>query len=523
MSSLPSTWTRAARNAGRALVRSTPGFDGWLAGHPKVDRNALIKMDIIQAARDLAVYDLLVQVVLANANTIDSETEAQADNAAENLAIDARINAQLPPGEPPMGEPIWIGGSAGSGMGVAKTPAEMIEAVLEPIRQYLAPGLVANLADRLQPLAIAAAKPAVVREVVREVPAAPVAPPGSLPFAKIVSTATMSQVFGVRGAQAKLPVNLWDAADAPTPDPSYQVDPPVMAQVVTALEHAETVWLAGAAGTGKGALTIEYAARTRRPYVRIGFSRSTETTDLIGQLVPVPGETHGARMVWQDAVFTAAIRRPGTEIVLDELMISPPGTVAIFQTILDERRVTLPTGEVVSFAPGVVVVICDNSAGYGDETGAYAGVQPANAALVDRCGRLVIVDYLPPKIEAAALSQKTGLPFPAALRLAEFAKVVRVAAAKAGGEARPFSLRRLIAFAVATYRDKLTIEVACMATFLSRLPEADRATLRVAFEAHFKADAYLAEMNGETVDDAAVMAPPSQEAEQIEARRAFGS
>jgi MoxR-like ATPase len=168
-----------------------------------------------------------------------------------------------------------------------------------------------------------------------------------------------------------------------------------------------------------------------------------------------------------------------------------------------------------------VVIIADNSAGYGDETGAYAGVQPANAALVDRCGRLVIVDYLPPKLEAAALSQKTGLPFPAALRLAEFAKVVRVAAAKAGGEARPFSLRRLIAFAVATFRDKLTVEVACMATFLSRLPEADRETLRVAFGAHFKVDAYIAEMNGETVDEPATIAPPSQEPEQIEARRVF--
>jgi MoxR-like ATPase len=330
----------------------------------------------------------------------------------------------------------------------------------------------------------------------------------------------MGKLFALKAPQAKMMANIWDAADALTPDPAYQVDVPTMTAAVTAWEHGETLWLVGPMGSGKGTLCREYAARTRRPFVRIGFERSTEVVDLRGQSEPVPGETHGAQMVWVDKVFTASVRRPGTFILLDEITTAPAGTVAWYQTVLDERQITLPTGEIVHFAPGVIVAIADNTAGYGDPTGAYAGTAPANAALIDRCSRMVYVDYLPPAKEALALHKRTGIPFPAAERLAKFAAKVRADQAKAGGEARAFSYRRIVAFALATFRDRIDAPTAWETTAFSRLPDADREALRQAVRIDFKLDDYLAEMNGATVP-AASTAPVSQAAEQVNARDVF--
>jgi MoxR-like ATPase len=230
-------------------------------------------------------------------------------------------------------------------------------------------------------------------------------------------------------------------------------------------------------------------------------------------------------MVWRDRIFTQSIRRPGTVILLDELMIAPPGTAAFFQTVLDDKRLTLPSGEVVPFAQGVVVIVADNSAGYGDETGVYAGVQSANAALVDRCARLIVVDYLSADLEALALHKHTSAPLAACKRLADFAAVVRTAAKAAGGEARPFSIRRLVAFVHAVYRDKLDITRAWQVTALSSRPEADRELLVQAIAAHFDAKAFDRELRGmpDASEPAAVAAPLSQASEQVGARQAFAS
>jgi MoxR-like ATPase len=202
-------------------------------------------------------------------------------------------------------------------------------------------------------------------------------------------------------------------------------------------------------------------------------------------------------MVWRDGVFTRAIRRAGTVILLDELTGSPPGTSMAFQTILDERQLTLPTGEVVNFADGVVVVIADNTSGYGDESGVYAGTQSANGALVDRSARLIPVDYMSALLEAEALERRTGAPQAACIRLAEFAAKTRTIQAQAGSDSRPFSIRRLIAFANATHRDLLTVDEAWSVTTLSRLPETDRESMRQAIKAHFDEKAYARELKGE--------------------------
>jgi MoxR-like ATPase len=550
MFDLSSPWSREARNEARSLVRSQPGWAAWTARHPEVNTSAPSKDEIIQAAADLGVADVLAATIAMTMGVSYDAPAAPADKVwiagpmatgmgaapaapapvlAENVT--QATTRDLATGtlgthtETHVGEKAWKAALAATMPPVVTIPdtiAAAIETAIGPVRNYLAPGLVADLAERIRPIAVEAAKPAVevVREVVREIAAAPVAPAGVRPYATIVGTSTMGKLFALKGAQGKLPVSLWSANEL-TPDPTYQVDVAVMAAVVTAAEHGELVWLAGPMGSGKGSLSREIAARTGREYIRIGFHRATEIIDLQGQFVPVPGDTHGNKMIWQDGVFVASIRRPGMVILLDEPTIAPPGTFAWYQTILDERQVTLPTGEVVHFAPGVIVLIADNTAGFGDETGAYAGTVPANAALVDRAVRVVTVGYLDAKKEALALHKRTGVPFLAAERLAKFAALVRADALKAGGESRSFSYRRLVAFAQATYRDRMSVKDAWECVVLTSRPAPDRETLSTAIGLHFDGETYAREMDGEVIDPAAAPvsgAPISQAPEQVTAR-----
>jgi hypothetical protein len=125
-------------------------------------------------------------------------------------------------------------------------------------------------------------------------------------------------------------------------------------------------------------------------------------------------------------------------------------------------------------------------------------------------------------LEAEALEKRTGAPQAACIRLAEFAHKARTLQAQSGGDARPLSIRRLIAFANATHRDGLAFDEALSTTMLSRLPEADREALRQAVKTHLDESAYKCELSGVIppfpADIAAVVASSPQ---QNAARDAF--
>ena len=256
----------------------------------------------------------------------------------------------------------------------------------------------------LRPIVVAAHKPA--QTIVQAAPV--ILKAGEAAHASRVGASTMKKIFMVGGAKGARPVALWnDPTRLLNPDVGYVMDSASMYAMASALEAGEAVWLAGPAGSGKTTKAQEYAALTGRGFVRIGFNHSAEMIELIGQPEPVPAnENGGVKMVWRDGVFTRAVRRAGTVVLLDELTGAPPGTSMAFQTILDHRYLTLPTGEVVNFADGVVIVIADNTSGYGDESGVYAGTQAANGALVDRAVRLIPVEYMSAMLEAEALQRR---------------------------------------------------------------------------------------------------------------------
>src|SRR6185436_20997731 len=115
----------------------------------------------------------------------------------------------------------------------------------------------------------------------------------------------------------------------------------------------------------------------------------------------------------------------------------------------------------------------------------------ANAALVDRFARLLTMSYMKPDLEAQALANHTGAPRVACDRLVQ---AVSGARSLPGFEGRPMGLRRMIAFVRMVQAD-FTVAEAFDDCFYSRLPDADRETLKQHFRV-FMAPDFVAELNG---------------------------
>jgi MoxR-like ATPase len=168
------------------------------------------------------------------------------------------------------------------------------------------------------------------------------------------------------------------------------------------------------------------------------------------------------------------MRCPGTVILIDELTFAPAGVQAIIQLVADDHRsLTLPTGEVVKAADGVVFCVADNTAGSGDEGGLYAGTNVSNAALVTRFKRMLVIDYLSPQKEAEALSNHTACPMPAARHLADFVAQARRLPALAGVVV---SLRQMVGF-VQCVQDGFSSKDAFVTTISSRMPATEKAAI----------------------------------------------
>jgi MoxR-like ATPase len=475
---------------------------------------------LIRNQGQIAVVDAVIATLndeAAMVDQFDAETDAAkaAKAATFNAEEDARIEA-LMAAERAKPTKVLDAVDVMHGMFDAAGEAETLaNSVLDPLRPFLSPVILGQVSTALTPIVARAVKPVEIERVVTVTldehgnPVAPVEP--AYVVAKVTGKTTLGAIFGVpaRNRYAKIAVKLWDAADALLKDPFYVVNPSTMASFITMAERSRAVWLAGPAGTGKSAMPQEYAARTRRPFVAIAFQRAVEPVDLIGSYV-LDGK---GGMVWRDGVLTRAIRRPGTVILLDEITMAPAGLLAIIQTLLSSRVLTIhATGERVEVAEGVVFAVADNTSGFGDETGIYAGTMQANGALVDRMSYLIPVDYLPADLEAQALCNHTGAPKPACERVVAF---VHSARKLSGFETFPLSLRRMIAF-VEGALDGLPVEDVFNLVCLTRLPNAEREALRQHFSATFVIPAFEAEMAGNPLP-----AAPSSEPAQAAAREAF--
>jgi|GEM_PF-5895079 len=238
-------------------------------------------------------------------------------------------------------------------------------------------------------------------------------------------------------------MDVYDAPDAPKVDPDY-LWPAATPAILSQMARGRTVFLTGPAGTGKTSFAKQVAANWQRPFVRISCDDQTEASTLVGMTVP-----DGASGVkWQDGQLAAAIRRPGTVILIDEPSVARPGALFVLQAVLDDdRRLHVAeTGEVIQVARGVVFILADNTNGTGDTTGAYESTRRLNRAFLDRASITVQLDYLTVDLEAKALMAKTGCTAKIAAALAKFAATTR-AKADGGHVSHGIGVRRLFALA----------------------------------------------------------------------------
>ncbi|UUJ74480.1 CobS subunit of cobaltochelatase [Microcystis phage Mae-Yong1326-1] len=445
----------ALRNAGRA---------DECAGVSDLSRD-----NLIHAARSLGLDPAAIADVANAAQPAPAAGEAEGDAPASPVAP-----VVLPAAGPDVTET--------TDETIKHGPAPDPEAVDETVRAVMAPlgqGDAAAFRDQLTGIVRRAlAGPAtVIRTVTRvervEVPVASLAPlaSGALPYAVQTGAVRCGDLFGDNAArwEADTRVALWDAhGAAPAVDADFHWSGKTLPHVLSAWAERRPVWVWGPAGGGKTSMIQQLAARLGRPYVRISCTATTEAAELVGMTVPAAGG--GTK--WQDGQLTAAIRRPGTVILVDEPSVARAGALFVLQAVLDSGELHVAeTGEVVRVAPGIVWAFCDNTNGTGDASGQYEDTGRVNRATLDRMFCTVLVDYLPAKDEAAVLAAKARVPLALARLLVDFATATRRAAGAALTEG--LGLRRLLALA-ALLRRGAPLSEAWETTIAEGQPAANR-------------------------------------------------
>lgn len=435
----------AARQALRDALRAHPGIDAAIRentakGLIRPDKARINDMAMGELLTLCAVLGLNPQEIVSASLAAPRPIEAPAPVPAVPATPVASSVPQDSEDEAPMFDE------------AARLSADAL-APLDAYRGMLHPSMIAELEERVSSLATLAAKPAQVVHVpvpapqgatgaVVPFPVAPVARPVHKPRVTRQEVAGRAFGIGARGRFATLNVGIWDAPDAPPVDAGYVWDTALLADMVTTIEHGESLWLFGPKGTGKTTAFEQYAARTGRPFVRIGCRPDMESVELVGM-----NAIQGGTTVFKPGTLTRAVQRPGTLILIDEPTLATR-IHALLQTALDFRFLTVheDEGEVVRLADGVVIVAADNTNGVEDATGNYTGTGRSNAAFLNRFSKFVPVGFLPPAKEAEAIVSRTGVPMPAANMLAQWASRTRQGANN-GDLSEGVSLRNLVYFA----------------------------------------------------------------------------
>lgn len=363
-------------------------------------------------------------------------------------------------------------------------PDALVKGVLAPLGAgdfETFKGELAKLAKRATTIKVRTVERVVTKTVTVQA-AAPVTCKGHVP--SVIRHDTAGQLLGLSGPWGKLQMTVWDAPDAPAVDPHY-VWPEATAAILSQLRRGRNVMLTGPAGTGKTSFAEQLAARTGRPYCRISCQEGTDAAVLVG----MRGPDGKGGMAWEDGQLTAAIRRPGTIVLVDEPSAARPGALMALQAVLDNARTLTieETGERVPVAPGVCFILADNTAGTGDETGQYEGTRRMNRATLDRCGITARISYLPEDAERAVLVAKTGCTAKTAALAVHYAGQTR-AAADGGTLTHGIGVRRLLAWCELV-TDGVPHQDAFDLAIWNTAPPDDRETLRQLYRAHISTDA----------------------------------
>ena len=191
----------------------------------------------------------------------------------------------------------------------------------------------------------------------------------------------IKDLFGIDAPDtAMYPVESERTHRVPKLDPHYKFSARTLRVVLLWLqEGGSSLYLSGPTGAGKTTLIEQVCARIGRETYRVGCHSRLEISDMVGRLTLT---ADGTKFVYGPLV--ESMRRGGV-LLLDEADQLPPSTAMGLTPILDRESIYIPeTGEWVEPHPNFRVAVTGNSAGRGDETGLYRGVQRQNLAWVDR-------------------------------------------------------------------------------------------------------------------------------------------
>lgn len=164
----------------------------------------------------------------------------------------------------------------------------------------------------------------------------------------------------------------------------------------------KNLYLTGPTGAGKSSVVEQFLNRVKMPCWRVGCHGRLEFHELVGRLTILPGNG-GMGFVYGPL---AEAMKYGGVLLLDETDLLHPSTAMGLNPILDGGALVIPqTGEAIEPHPSFRIAATGNSAGGGDETGLYRGVQRQNVAWMTRFFATLKVNYLPEATEKALLAK----------------------------------------------------------------------------------------------------------------------
>lgn len=174
--------------------------------------------------------------------------------------------------------------------------------------------------------------------------------------------------------------------------------------------------LVGPAGCGKTSMASQFAAIFKRPLFVIDCQTLREPLSLFGNRTV---DKEGIK--WVFSQFVKAIRTPRSVVLMDEANRVAPNSLNTALPLLDHRGKMFfdEAGEEIKVAAGVTFFATLN------EGSQYTGTEAIDAALKERFGYILNVDYLTPKKEEKMLVKKFGIPSDVSQKLVRVANVVR--------------------------------------------------------------------------------------------------
>lgn len=190
-----------------------------------------------------------------------------------------------------------------------------------------------------------------------------------------------------------------EKAMVPIKNPNY-VEWGPFKQVKTLVEKSNffTVYISGPSGAGKNEMLENICAGLNKPLVRVGITRETKEEHLLGSKTLIDGN-----IVYEVGPVIWAMQQ-GAVLCLDELSLGESSEIMCLQQVMEGKPVFVKSmNQLVSPAPGFVIIATDNTKGRGDATGRYIGTTIQNDAFLERFMVTFEMDYPPEKVEKTIL------------------------------------------------------------------------------------------------------------------------